>query len=79
MCLWVHSTRLKGITEQGLLHKSRELGGYFNMYNKLAKGEKIKFWLNPTTNDEDTNKTMFEYKEGTVMTKIRPFYREVKF
>jgi hypothetical protein len=74
-----HHIRLKGITEQGLLHKSRELGGYFEMYNRLAKGEKIKFWLNPTTDDEDTNKTLFEYKEGAVMTKVRPFYREVKF
>lgn len=71
--------RLKGITEEGLAHTSKEYAdGYFGLYKDLAKGTKKKIILNPFNEDENKQKVMFEFIEGRVRTR-KEFTREVSF
>lgn len=82
--------RLKGITQEGLLHAAKthskskmntveeQMNGYWNLYNKLAKGEEIKFVLNPLNEENNAQKVLFEFKDGQVFTK-KEFIRKVKF
>lgn len=71
--------RLKGITEAGLEHTSKDYkDGYFGLYQDLAKGTKKKIILNPFDKDKNKNKVLFEFKQGRVSTR-KEFAREVSF
>ena len=71
--------RLKGITEEGLKHSSKEYkDGYFGLYSDLSKGTKKKIILNPFNPDENKHKVLFEFKDGKVRTR-KEFTREVSF
>lgn len=74
-------TRMKGISRAGLEHEQKKYpNGYEGLYEKLAKGEKITFILNPTDVENNKKNPKFIFKDGTVS--IRPensFIREVLF
>jgi hypothetical protein len=71
--------RLKGITEAGLEHVSKEYeDGYFGLYSDLAKGTRKKIILNPFNAEENKHKVLFEFKDGRVKTR-KEFSREVSF
>ena len=66
--------RLKGVTEAGINHKVDEMGA-IELYERLAKGEKIQFILNPSK-----HKVMFDFTKNSVHTReTRSFVREVCF
>lgn len=73
-----HHIRLKGITEAGLKHSAKNHGSYEALYESLAKGEKEKFVLNPYDEEEESQKVMFQYVKGGVMTR-KEFCRDVSF
>ncbi len=73
-----HHIRLKGITEAGIDYTAKQYGGYFEMFNVLAKGDAVNFLLNPYDKETGKEKVLFEYTKEGVRTK-QAFYREVKF
>ena len=79
-----YHVRLKGITEEGLIHEAKKYitkgdpKGYFGLYSKLAEGEQIDINLMPFDEENNKQKVMFEYKNGSVFTK-KEFIRKVKF
>jgi hypothetical protein len=74
-------TRLKGITEAGIEHHSKEYkNGVFGMFEELALGEPKTIILNPFDEVKNYQKPIFHYVEGGV--KIRSsasFTRKIKF
>ena len=71
--------RLKGITEAGLKHQSKNyINSYEGLYTDLAQGKEIEIPLNPYDTDEEKQKVMFEYVDGKVRTR-KIFGRKVKF
>lgn len=74
-----HHIRLKGITKEGLEHASKGYeNSYEGLYEDLAKGNGIKFILNPFNKEENKQKVLFDFKKGIVSTKTE-FTRMVKF
>jgi hypothetical protein len=74
-----HHIRLKGITEEGLEHTAKQYdGGYFELYEDLAKGTEKEIVLNPFNPEKNKNKVLFEFKAGKVSTR-KEFTRKVKF
>ena len=70
--------RLKGITSEGLLDASKKLGGYYELYKHLSKGREVEMVLNPYNFEDENEKVLFEFVNGTVNTRSR-FTRKVKF
>jgi hypothetical protein len=70
--------RLKGITKEGLEHSAKKCGGYFKLYEELARGEEKEIILNPFNKEKNKSKVLFEFKNGQVSTK-KEFIRKVKF
>lgn len=71
--------RLKGITKEGLEHSAKEYkDGYLGLYEDLAKGTEKTMVLNPYNPDKNSNKVLFEFKQGKVSTK-EEFTRKVQF
>jgi hypothetical protein len=70
--------RLKGITEAGLKHASKKHGSYEALYMSLAEGNTENFVLNPYDEEEHSQKVMFQYVKGGVMTR-KEFCRKVSF
>ena len=71
--------RLKGITEEGLLQVSKKYkDSYLGLYTDLAKGIEKDIILNPFNEEENKQKVLFEFKDGTVSTR-KEFIRKVKF
>mgnify|MGYP003111349512 FL=1 len=83
--------RLKGITEEGLLHAAKkhndnkafknikdQMNGYWKLYNHLAEGNEVSFVLNPEDKDNNAKKVLFDFKDGRVCTK-KEFTRTVDF
>jgi len=73
-----HHVRLKGITEAGMKHSAKKHGSFEKLYESLAKGIPETFVLNPYDEDEETQKVMFQYVKGGVMTR-KEFCRRVRF
>jgi hypothetical protein len=81
-----YHVRLKGITEAGLIKEAENYitkedpKGFLGLYTDLSKGIKKEFILNPYDKDTNEEKVMFQFKNGTVMTRARnEFKRTVKF
>ena len=69
--------RMKGATENSIIYEVENNcnGDYFKLYEKLSKGEKVNFILNPYD-----DKVMFEFTEEGVRTrKTGEFTREMSF
>jgi hypothetical protein len=73
--------RLKGITKEGLAHEVKKYNNnYFELYKDLASGKEIQMILNPFDKDNNSQKALFEFKDGKVSTrKSSEFIRSVKF
>ena len=79
--------KLKGITEEGLHVKSKEMfkhldlplyGKVFEMYKHLATEKPVTFPMNPYNEDENKTKVGFDMKDLKVKTRML-FKRTVKF
>jgi hypothetical protein len=70
--IYDYHIRLKGVTKEGIAHAAKQYGGIENVFNRLAKGETIKFILNPD------GKALFEFNETGVKTKAK-FPRTLSF
>ena len=70
--------RMKGITKEGIIDTSKKYGGLYQLYQKLAKGTSIEITLNPFDEDENKQKTLFDFKNYNLSTK-EEFKRIVKF
>jgi len=76
-----YHTRMKGVSRAGLEHERKKYpNGYEDLYEKLSKGDKVEFILNPTDVENNKRNPNFLFKDGNVS--IRPensFTREVQF
>lgn len=71
--------RMKGITEDGLKHASKDYkNSYLGLYQDLANGTIKKMILNPFDIENNKSKVLFEFKAGRVSTR-KEFTREVSF
>jgi hypothetical protein len=67
--------RMKGQTEEGLLHASKKYtDSYFGLYKSLADDDAVDILLNPFDPDTNNKKVLFEFNKGKVSTR-KPFYR----
>lgn len=70
--------RLKGITQEGIDDQAKLCGGYFPMFKRLADGEALDFTLNPYNEENNSQKVLFEFINGSVSTRTE-FKRLVQF
>jgi len=73
-----YHVRLKGITKEGIAHAAEEEGDVFKLFEKLASGESKKMILNPFDESKNSQKVLFEFKNGRVSTK-NECSRTIKF
>ena len=71
--------RLKGITNESIIHHSKEYTDPFEMFKELATGAPKRMILNPFNKDKNSQKVLFQYlPDGGVKTR-KTFVREIKF
>ena len=71
--------RLKGITKEGILHQSKKYKeGALGLFKDLANGKQIQMIMNPFNVEANSQKVLFDFKNGRVSTKSE-FKRMVSF
>ena len=71
--------KLKGITKEGLTDCAKKYDdSYLGMFTELANNEELEIILNPYNKEENSNKVLFDFKNGKVSTK-KEFRRKISF
>ena len=68
---YFYQFRLKGITKEAILNKSKEYGGLMEMYKQLYEGKAISF-------DLTDGRPAFEFNDNFTVSSLQNFIRTFK-